>query len=73
MPGGMAGKTYPGSFDCEIEKNKTITAIQITRKELSVSESGWRNRRIAQIKAAITNTAHGTQPSSVTGPKYSCV
>src|SRR6266567_7104712 len=67
IPGGIAGKTYPGSFDFEIEKKMTVTAIQITRNTLRLSASRSLNRRTAQMYAAATITAHGTQPSRVTG------
>src|SRR5258708_7589164 len=67
IPGGSAGKTYPGSFDCEREKKTTVSAIQITRNALRLSASRFLNRRTAQTKAVATNTAHGAQPSRVTG------
>jgi hypothetical protein len=31
VPAGITGKIYPGSFDFEIEKKRTITATQIIR------------------------------------------
>src|SRR5450432_1504625 len=67
IPGGTAGKTYPGSFDWEIEKKARITAIQVRRNASRLSASRFLSRRAAQTQAAATNTDHGTQPSSVTG------
>src|SRR5713101_933582 len=67
IPPGIAGKTYPGSFDCEIEKNTTVTATQITRNAVRLPASRFLNLRTAQTQAATTNTAHGSHPKRVTG------
>src|SRR6266567_4903805 len=67
IPGGIAGRTYPGSFDCEIEKKTTITAIQTSRNAFRLSASRVLNLRTVQTHAVATNTDHGTHPNNVTG------
>ncbi len=36
IPAGIAGRMYPGSLDCEMEKNAIVTPIQISRNAAQV-------------------------------------
>src|SRR5258705_653527 len=78
VPAGRAGRMYPGSFDAESEKNAIGTTNQITRNtdQPSFEESpgffpvrhfSVHQARNPSVRAAATNTVHGTSASRPTG------
>src|SRR5437016_1693020 len=73
---GNAGRMYPGSFDAENEKNAIGTTSQITRNtgnaspDRTISLLSFHHAQTLSTTAAVTNTIHGTSPSSATGKKY---
>src|SRR5579863_815469 len=73
VPAGNAGTMYPGSFDCEKEKNRIGTTSQMTRNAFrapsdpSISLRSAHHTRIVSTNDAATNTVHGIKASSATG------
>src|SRR5581483_107310 len=67
VPPGRAGRMYPGSFDCEIEKKTMISAVQSSRNTFRESVVCLRKPRNAHHGAAATNSDHGTHARKLTG------
>ena len=75
VPAGTAGTIYPGSFDCEKEKNIKGARSQMTRNTSNWSSAGAcgcdlaprHHERVVLNTAATTMTVQGSNPSKVTG------
>ena len=62
IPGGIAGRTYPGSLDRETEKKATLPRSK-SPECAEVVGVAISSRRTAQTHAAATNTAPGPIPA----------
>jgi hypothetical protein len=66
---GMAGRTYPGSFDWEMEKNTTQNVAHDKKKPVDGDRMRVRQRWIAPAKSVQRKIAvHGKTATSKTSP-----
>src|SRR5882762_8467386 len=64
---GTAGSTYPGSFDCETEKNKIQNSTQLTRNPVPSLIFSWYARRAPMTAVHRRAAVHGRQAVRITG------